>query len=118
MKNLNEISQRIELRKKKLERGLAEIVKQIRKMGALKIVLFGSFVSGKITPSTDLDIFVVMPVTKKGKEWLDEIYGKIERYVACDIIVFNLTEYKQEKEKNLFLKEIEKKGKVIYEKRV
>lgn len=116
MRTLEEIAERIELRKKKLEEGLRKIVKQLKELGAIKIVLFGSFASQNISPSTDLDILVVMPKTKSGKDWLREIYQKLERYVASDIIVFNLKEYEESKEENFLLREIEKRGRIIYEK--
>lgn len=118
MKSLKEISQRIDLRRKRLEEGLDKIVKQLKKTGALRIVLFGSFVSGTISPASDLDIFVIMPQMKSGKEWLKEIYQNLERYVASDIIVFNLKEYEAFRNKSSLLRAIERKGKVIYEKRI
>jgi predicted nucleotidyltransferase len=118
MKSLKEIYQRIELRKRKLEQELDEIVEQLRDLGALKIVLFGSFVSGRITLFSDLDIFVVMPAIKSGKEWLRQIYQDLNRRVSCDILVFNEEEYKKAKDKSFLLRKIDEKGRIIYEKRI
>lgn len=116
MKSLKSIYQRLEQRRERLEKGLKEIVRQLKGMGALKIILFGSLALNRVSLCSDLDILAIMPNIKSGKEWLREIYQKLERYVASDIIVFNLKEYKENRDKNLFLKEIEKRGKVIYEK--
>jgi predicted nucleotidyltransferase len=117
MKSLKEIFQRIELRKKRLKQGLEKIINQLKEIGALKIIVFGSFVKDQIGPSSDLDILVIMPTIKSGRDWLREIYQRIERYVASDIIVFNLREYEDSKNENFLLKEIERRGKVLYEKR-
>ncbi|MEW5693550.1 MAG: nucleotidyltransferase domain-containing protein [Candidatus Hydrogenedentota bacterium] len=118
MKTLSEIIKRIDLRRERLKDYLADIVQQLKKMGAIKIVLFGSFISGKITPASDLDILVIMPDSKNGKQWLKQVYREIKRDVACDIFVFNSKEYEETKDKNFFLKQITKKGKVLYEKRI
>lgn len=118
MRTLEGISQRLELRREKLGRALSEIVRQLKEMGAIKVILFGSFASQKISFYSDLDIFVIMPDIKSGKEWLKEIYQRLERYVASDIIVFNLKEFEESKDKNFLLEEIERKGRVIYEERI
>ncbi len=44
-------------------------------MGAQKIILFGSLASGDVDVNSDLDLFVLMPSAKTGKEWTDIIYG-------------------------------------------
>jgi uncharacterized protein len=83
-----------------------------------KIILFGSYAYGNPTPDSDVDLLVIMKT--KAKE--------IDRYVAVsnllyprqfpvDILVKTPKEIKAEAEKkgNFFLREILKKGKVLYE---
>lgn len=118
MKTLSEIKKRTALRKIKLQEALSVIIQQLKQMGAIKIVLFGSLVSDKVSLGSDLDILVIMPKSQPGKYWLKKIYTEIARKVACDFFVFNEDEYKAEKAKNFFLKGINKKGKVVYEKRI
>lgn len=118
MTTLNGIIKRIELRRAKLKEGLEDVVQQLETMGAVKIVLFGSLISDKISPASDIDILAIMPASKSGKDWLTDVYTEIKRNVASDIFVFNTKEYEENKESNFFLKEIAQKGKVIYEKRV
>jgi predicted nucleotidyltransferase len=117
MKRLSDIRKRIEQREQKLKNSVEDIVQQLKEIGAIKIILFGSLSSNKINPASDLDIFVVMPNTKSGRQWLSQIYSTLNRRVSTDIITFNLKEYQEEKGRNRFLKEITKKGKVIYEKK-
>lgn len=117
MKTLSEIKKRIDLRKFKLKEAVNDIIRQLKEIGAMKIVIFGSFISDRIHPGSDLDILVIMPNSKKGKDWLKQVYSDIERKVTCDFFVFNEDEYENSKKNNFLLKEIALKGRVVYEKR-
>jgi predicted nucleotidyltransferase len=108
-------SQRAE-RKRQLENALEEIVQKLKDVGALKIVVFGSYVSGIIRRWSDLDIIVLMPPTMNGKEWFKEIYDKIDARVAADILPFTERELKAKIETSSFIRYALKTGKVIYEK--
>lgn len=83
-----------------------------------KIILFGSYAYGNPTPDSDVDLLVIMKTRDK----------EIDRYVAVsnllyprqfpvDILVKTPKEIEKEKKKkgNFFLREILKKGKVLYE---
>jgi predicted nucleotidyltransferase len=83
-----------------------------------KIILFGSYAYGNPTPDSDVDLLVIMKT--KAKE--------IDRYVAVsnllyprqfpvDILVKTPKEMEAEARKkgNYFMREILKKGKVLYE---
>lgn len=116
LSSLNKILKRIATRKKLLQSSLDSLVIQLRDIGAIKIVLFGSFARDEIDINSDLDLFVIMPPKRSGKEWTNLIYEKIERQTSSDIIVFNLNEYQKELSSNLFLSNIEKTGIILYEK--
>ena len=83
-----------------------------------KIILFGSYAYGNPTPDSDVDLLVIMKT--KAKE--------IDRYVAVsnvlyprqfpvDILVKTPKEMEAEARKtgNFFIREILKKGRVLYE---
>lgn len=83
-----------------------------------KIILFGSYAYGKPTPDSDVDLLVIMKTQAK----------QIDRYVAVsnllyprqfpvDILVKTPKEMEAEARKkgNYFMREILKKGKVLYE---
>jgi predicted nucleotidyltransferase len=80
------------------------IVAQLKKFGALKIILFGSFSSGDISLRSDLDLITIMPASKTGRVWLKEIYQEIKRDVSCDILVFNSKEFEDLKDKRVILR--------------
>jgi predicted nucleotidyltransferase len=115
MPKLKEILQRKEERKAKLQSALDSIVSQLKSIGAMKVILFGSLVDDSVDVSSDLDLFVLMPPTKTGKEWMDMIYEKIEIKIASDIIVYNQKEFQEKLSTSSFLQNI-LKGKVVYEK--
>lgn len=117
MSGLDEILQRKKERKAKLQEALEHIVSQLKNFGALKIIVFGSFARDQVDVYSDLDLFVLMPSTRTGKEWLDIIYNTIERRVESDIIVYNDREFGDRLPVSAFLQNVVK-GKVVYEKAI
>lgn len=113
---LEKLKSQKEARKKRLDHAFEEIIQQLKEMGALKIVAFGSYISGNIRRWSDLDFLVVMPSTKSGKEWFREIYDNVEREVAADILPFTERELEQKIETSSFIRHALKTGKVVYEK--
>jgi predicted nucleotidyltransferase len=116
MSRLREILQKKDQRKLRLQSALRSIVSQLRNLGALRILLFGSLASEEVDVNSDIDLLVIMPETKSGKEWSRIIYDQVERGVASDIIVFNRREFQKELPMNTFLTGIVDSGKVVYEK--
>lgn len=115
MVKVSEILRRKAERKARLEKCLDFIVVQLKNMGALRVILFGSLLRGNVDLNSDLDLFVIMPSTKTGKEWMKEIYQKVERKVSSNIIVYNREEFEEKLPSSSFLQNVIK-GKVIYEK--
>ncbi|MBM4066047.1 MAG: nucleotidyltransferase domain-containing protein [Planctomycetes bacterium] len=105
------------LRRKQLEQALEEICEKLKNMGALRIIVFGSYVSGIMRKWSDLDIIVVMPSTSSGKEWFKEIYDKINANISADILPFTEEELKIRIKTSSFIRHALKTGRIIYEKR-
>jgi len=102
-------------RMRELKAELGRIVEQLKNLGALKIVLFGSYVTGEVWSGSDLDILVVMPPSKTGKEWMEEIYSKVERNIASDILAFTEKELEKGIKISRFLRYVLRNGMVVYE---
>jgi predicted nucleotidyltransferase len=100
-----------------LKRELRKISRQLRAMGALKIIVFGSFAEGDVRRSSDLDLFVVMPSQMSGREWLGKIYEEVDREANSDILAFTAEELETAPPVSRFLRHALATGKVIYEKR-
>lgn len=116
MSKLKEILLRKEEREAKLRASLDSIVSQLKDIGALKIILFGSLVKGEMDVHSDLDLLVIMPPTRSGKEWMKLIYENVERKIACDILVYNKKEFNDKLLTSSLLKNVLNSGKVVYEK--
>lgn len=108
---LHDIQQRREL----LEAALTRILPQLISLGAIRVVLFGSLAEGKTHEHSDLDLMVIMPPTRTGKEWTDLMYGSVERGVASDLVVYNMNEYQEALPQSSFLRGIESSGRVVYD---
>jgi predicted nucleotidyltransferase len=115
MSRLAEIMERKKGRKAMLQVSLEAIVKQLKGLGAIKIIVFGSFAEDRVDVDSDLDLFVVMPSSRTGKEWMDIVYSSIDRKVASDIVIYNEEEFRDMLPVSHFLQGVVK-GAVVYEK--
>ena len=116
MSKLEEILQRKKEREERLKSSLASVTKQLRDLGALKIILFGSLAEEDVDVSSDLDLLIIMPPEKSGKEWMRLIYDNIEPGIASDIIIYNQKELQESLARSSFLRGILDSGRIIYEK--
>lgn len=112
---LQELRQRKEKRKKELDRNLERIKKQLIDMGALKIILFGSYAQGQVRSSSDIDILAIMPSDRSGREWMGKIYEEVDREVDCDILAYTKKELEDKIPVSRFLRYAIDTGKVVYE---
>ncbi len=115
MLTLQDIRERKIIRKKKLEASLREIKKQLKQMGALKIMLFGSFANDNVHSWSDIDIICIMPSLKSGREWMKKIYDEIDREIDCDILAYTNNEFEKTLPISRFLRHAIKTGRIIYE---
>jgi len=96
-----------------------QTVKNLKKYKPEKIILFGSYAWGKPKKDSDIDILII----KKTKESPYKRIPKARSYLhninrAFDILVMKPEEVKRRlKLGDFFIKEIIKRGKVLYEAR-
>ena len=112
---LEDIKARKEARRSALQHSLEQITGQLRDMGALKVIVFGSFASGDITSHSDLDLIAVMPSTHSGREWMGRIYEEVDRDVDCDILAYTREEIEKMLPVSSFLRSALGNGRIVYE---
>jgi len=105
---------------------LDNLVLSIRASDPYKIILFGSYATGNANENSDLDLMVILDnhhVSKTYEERLDKkifirnLVLDINRKIPLDILVYSKEEFNRIKQYgNYLIDEIEKTGKVIYEK--
>lgn len=100
--------------KKEVEKIINQIVKKYKPE---KIILFGSFASGKTKENSDVDLLVIKKTKDRFTTRLFKIAEIIKSSLGTDILVYTPKEWKSAlEEENYFIEEINKKGKLVYAK--
>ena len=84
-----------------------------------KIILFGSCVSGKITPDSDIDMLIIKDTDKAYRErWIEvgRLVRNPKRNIPFEPFIITTKEFQRELKRNFFLQEIVEKGRVLYAK--
>ncbi len=99
-----------------LESELPRIVEELKRLGAHRIVLFGSYARGRRDLFTDLDLLVVMESQEPFVQRLARVYAKLGPKVAADILVYTPEEFEHMKNRP-FVRHALATGKVLYARR-
>jgi len=97
-----------------LEKELNRVKSELIKLGALKIILFGSAAKKELGLMSDIDLIVIVESSKPFIERTEEIY-KVLQPTDIDLLIYTPDEFKQMKIDNLFIQHVLKEGKIIYE---
>lgn len=92
------------------------ITKQlIQKYKPEKIILFGSAITGSMTPDSDLDFFIVKNDQKPKHDRMVEVYRLVDKDIAADFIIYTPQELSERlRLGDPFVKSIVSEGKVLY----
>jgi len=109
-----------------MDTALNKLVVSLQPSDPYKIILFGSHANGTPNEHSDIDLMVILDndhVSKTYQERLDKrVYVRtlvleVNREYPLDLLVYSKAELEKVKEYgNTFVIDIEKTGKVIYEK--
>jgi len=116
MSRLDGVLERKKRRVEALNTALAGTLDHLRELGALKVILFGSLARGEADLGSDLDLLVVMPADRTGREWTRLVNMGLPREVATDVLVYAEDELARETPRNSFLRRTLSEGRVVYEK--
>ena len=102
---------------KTLPQAIKRIVSELKPE---KIILFGSYAYGNPTPDSDVDLLVIVETNGKNKEMYRAVSRLLyPRQFPVDIIVKTPREVEEAvqggKDNSFFIREIIKKGKVLYD---
>ncbi len=93
------------------------LVKQIRQLvNPVKIILFGSYATGKATEKSDIDLLVVIRDGLSSRETAKLLYQKVEGIkIPYDILVINAEKLSLHKDNPaLIYSEVLRHGKEVY----
>ena len=98
----------------KLPKPVRDLLEDVKKYKPEKIILFGSYATGKPKKDSDVDLLVIKKTKKGLLDRQREIVDCLLSSVPSDIIVLTPEEFEQSsKEPNYFMREILQYGKVI-----
>ena len=106
-------------REKLLQRELDRIIKLLKQYyNPQKIILFGSFVNGKVKPWSDLDILIIKNTSERLIDRIGKAIKLCKPKVGVDFIVYTPKEFLKMLQIEPFVqKEIFEKGRVLYERK-
>jgi predicted nucleotidyltransferase len=120
MKHQDPLETRDRLRERKkahieaLVRETKRISAEAVKMGARKVILFGSMIQDNAGLSSDLDLLIVMDSDLDFIERSADIFRRLRPEVGADIMVYTPDEFEKMKT-NPFIRRIITEGRVLYE---
>jgi uncharacterized protein len=101
------------MREKRIAKLVSEIVEGFQPE---KVILFGSFASGKPDRDSDIDLMVIMKTRENTLETAVNIRQSVNHTFPIDIIVRTPRQIKERlRMGDSFIKEVVEKGKVLYE---
>jgi predicted nucleotidyltransferase len=105
---------------------IPSIIQSLKKTDPLRIYVFGSVASGKVTDNSDIDIAVILDSEKIHKTYDEKLETRVKVrdsilelscQISIDLVVYSKPEFLRLKEINpVFAQEIEEKGEIVYEK--
>lgn len=73
----------------RLEKELQRLVEQLKAMGAVRIMLFGSLAREEISLFSDIDLLVLFEEDRPSRELTRRIYQQIDARESVDILVYS-----------------------------
>lgn len=109
-----------------IDQYLNEIIEEIKNHNPQEIILFGSLSQNRFMENSDIDILIVLDLDfipnsfeekMELKSSIRKSIRKINKRVAIDLLVYTKKEIQiMKEEKNAFLEEINRTGRIMYEK--
>ena len=101
-------------RERELHAELERLVEELKKLGALEIIVFGSMARGKVRAGSDLDLIVVMESEERFPDRMARLYEALQPRVACDILAYTPAEFEQMPERSFLIRRALQEGEVLH----
>ncbi len=89
------------------------LVEQLKALGAVQVILFGSLARGQISLFSDIDLLVLFDREQSAHELTRWVYQNIDASEAVDILAYNRQTFQQICDRPFFRK-ILSEGKVLH----
>lgn len=104
-----------ERRRARLEAELQRILTELPRLGVKKAILFGSLATGRVGPTSDLDLILVVPSEEKFTRRLGRFYEALSPSVGVDLLVYTPEEFAAMVGTSQFVRDAVARGRVVYE---
>ena len=101
-------------RREKLSIALDQVVTRLKALGAVRVVVFGSYVDGRLRRWSDLDVLAVMPPSRSGAEWFRVVGDAVDTDVPVDILTFTPDELEEAEVRSGFVRRALRTGRVVH----
>ncbi|MBI3521501.1 MAG: nucleotidyltransferase domain-containing protein [Chloroflexi bacterium] len=101
-------------RRVQLEAALPGIVERLVAIGAKKVILFGSLVTGRVAATSDIDLIVVLDRPGRFADRLGAVYDAMESPVAVDALVYTTAELDELAQSRTFVRQAVREGRVLH----
>ena len=100
----------------RIERELTRIVGALRKLGAERVVLFGSHARGDFNEASDIDLLVVLDTDERMVDRIERVLEAGDSELSVEPLVYTPEEVERLKDQGSALIEtVEREGRVLYE---
>ena len=113
MKNI--LAKRSESNVSLIRSELNRIQNELERLGAQKVIHFGSSARGEAGLDSDIDLIVVMASEESFLDRIAVLYRILKPRVAVDLLIYTPVEFAEMKENNIFLRNVLREGKTLYE---
>lgn len=103
-----------EERRERLEVELPRLVEGLARLGAGKVILFGSMAGGRVGLTSDIDLIAVIETRRPFVERLEWVWRELNPTCA-DILVYTPEEFQTMREISPFVRHALATGKVMHE---
>ena len=100
--------------KERLETETQHLVEQMKALGAVKVILFGSLARGEISLFSDIDLLVLFDVDRSPRDLTRWLYQNMQAREAVDVIAYSQKSFETIRNRPFF-RHILREGKVLYE---
>jgi predicted nucleotidyltransferase len=103
-------------RSDRLQENLSRILDSLREHYAPEqVIVFGSFASGEVSETSDLDLLIVKKTDKRFFDRIKEVVSICDYDIGVDFLVYTPEELREAAMTNAFVRdEILGKGKIVY----
>lgn len=98
----------------RLDAEIRSLTEQLKALGAVRVILFGSLARGQLSLFSDIDLLALFDREEPSHELTRRVYQHIQAGEAVDILAYDVRAFERVRERPFF-RRILREGKVLYE---